>query len=331
MGTSSLTTHVVDSRGGRGTEPGIRPQEIQSRYGIPTPRQQEFQAYADQHDLMIYVRPTNPDSVRWIQDGSPGKPELIKAKTINALDVELGAPANRQGLVGYFRFPKSGPGDLRLPERGTIPEQHWNRLRARLDQRTREYQALQPKMEAHIGANRFQVRDGVVYGRNAEGEFRPLTGDHDLFDIRHADGRRLTPEENFLHFDQAHLRDMGVEHPPLANWNPTTTRDWGEYLKLMDSHGPDGEPLVLFQPRQEPTLAHVTAAERAEIADDRAPLLRGALQDTQTRLDQLRTEAPEQREAIAELEQQTGEIHQMISQNLDEATGSHNKDDVPGG
>ncbi|NKY32015.1 hypothetical protein HGA13_02855 [Nocardia speluncae] len=319
------------SRGGRSTEPGIRSQEIESRYGIPAARQQEFQAYADRNDLMIYVRPTNPDSVRWIKNGSPGKPELIKFKTINALDVELGAPPGKQGLVGYFQFPESGPGDLRLPERGTIPDHHWNRLRARLDQRMYEYQALQPKMEAHIGADRFQVHDGVVYGRNTEGEFRPLTGDHDLFDIRHADGRRLTPEENFLHFDQAHLHDMGIEHPPLANWNPMTNRDWSEYLKLMDSHGPDGEPLVLFAPRQEPTLAHVTATERAEIADDRATVLQGALQDTEIRLDRMRAEpeSPERREAITELELQTSEIHQMINQNLDEATGIHNEHDVP--
>ncbi|WP_280397925.1 hypothetical protein [Nocardia carnea] len=329
IGAARLDPPTVDSRDGRGTGPVIRPQEIESRYGIPAARQQEFQAYADRNDLMIYVRPTNPDSVRWIQDGSPGKPELIKLKTINALDVELGAPADRQGLVGYFRFPESGPGDLRLPERGTIPEQHWNRLRARLDQRMHEYRTLQPNMAAHIGAGRFQVHDGVVYGRDAEGEMRPLTGDHDLFDIRHADGRRLTPEENFLHFDQAHLRDMGVEHPPLAHWNPITAGDWGEYRRLMDSHGPDGEPLVLFAPRQEPTLAHVTPAQRAEIAEDRATLLQAALQDTQTRLDHLRAVFPERREDITELELQTGEIHQMINRNLDETTGTHHEDAVP--
>lgn len=323
---SPVDPRSVDGRGDRGAERGELSAQIESRYGIPVARQQEFQDYADRHDLMIYVRPTNPDSVRWIERGSPGKPELIKAKTISSVDVELGAPADRQGLVGYFRFPGAGQGELRLPERGTIPEERWNQLRARLDQRVQEYEALRPTMEAHIAASRFEVRDGVVYGRNAEGEFRPLTGDHDLFDIRHADGRRLTPEENFLHFDQAHLRDMGVEHPPLANWNPTTPRDWEEYLKLMDQHGAGGEPLVRFEPGQQPTLAHMTAIERAEIADDRAVLLREALRDTEDRLDHLRSESAEHREVTRELELQAEEIRQMIDRNQGEAASIRNED-----
>ncbi|MEU6191960.1 helix-turn-helix domain-containing protein [Nocardia sp. NPDC047038] len=309
-----------DQGHGGDTKLGTGLLEIESRHGIPITRQNEFQAYADQHDLMIYVRPSNPDSVRWIKDGSPGKPELVKFKTINADDVELGAAADKKGLVGYFRFPDPGQGDLRLPERGTRREERWNRLQARLDERVREYEALQSGMATHIAAGRFEVRDGVVYGRDRGGEFRPLTADHDLFDIRHADGRRLTPEENFLHFDQTHSAGMGVEHPPLANWNPVTARDWGEYLKLMDQHGVDGEPLVLFQPRREPVLAYVTAVERAQIARDRDAVLRGTLQNSKTRLKCLRAEYPEQHEAITELEHQIDEVREMIDWNLAEVT-----------
>ncbi|MFQ6325602.1 hypothetical protein ACLMAL_05625 [Nocardia sp. CWNU-33] len=294
--------------------------KIERLHGIPVHRQQAIQEYANKHNLIITVRPTNPDAVARINAGLPGKPELVKSKSINDLDVELGAKPGSQGLVGYFVFPESAsePGELRLPPRDGVSEEHWNQLVKRLDERRAEYAALRASMDKHIHKGRFVVREGIVHGRNDADEFLPLTGDHDLFDIRHAGGSRLSPLENFQHFDQAHLADMGVQHPPLAYWNPTSQADWDMYIGLMSQHGANGVPLVQFRPDQDPVLTQVTPAERAEIAKDRAVVLKQALNDTEVRLDQLIRGQNESLDQVRELLDQARNINQMIAWNSTE-------------
>ncbi|WP_406235162.1 hypothetical protein [Nocardia sp. NBC_01009] len=294
--------------------------KIERLHGIPIHRQQAIQEYANKHNLIITVRPTNPDAVARINAGLPAKPELVKSKSINDKDVELGAKPGSQGLVGYFVFPESAsePGELRLPPRDGVSEEHWNQLVKRLDERRAEYAALRASMDKHIDKGRFVVREGIVHGRNDAGEFLPLTGDHDLFDIRHAGGSRLSPLENFQHFDQAHLADMGVQHPPLAYWNPTSQADWDMYIGLMSQHGANGVPLVQFRPDQDPVLTQVTPAERAEIAKDRAVVLKQALNDTEVRLDQLIRGQNESLDQVRELLDQARDINQMIAWNSTE-------------
>ncbi|WP_109525434.1 MULTISPECIES: sigma factor-like helix-turn-helix DNA-binding protein [Nocardia] len=303
------------------TEPdpviGVTAAEIEARYGIPLDRQRAIQGYADRHGLMISVRPGNPDSVSWINAGNPGKPELVKAKSVNALDVALGAPADVLGLVGFFRFPDSDTevGDLRMPARGTVSEERWNQLLGRLNERRAEFGALRASMDKLVDSGRFAIRDGVVHGRDSDGELRALTGDHDLFDSRHADGSRLSPFENFLHFDRIHAERIGIQHPPLAYWNAMSRADWDIYLSLMDRHGgTDGEPLVLFRPGLDPALVRMTPAERVEIALARHGVLEQALLEVQADLLRRTVESPRDT-AIAGLREQIADITRMIERN----------------
>jgi hypothetical protein len=226
----------------------LTPRSIEETYGIPEANQRKFQRFADARDITIDVRPTNPESVPWLERGALPKPMAIKAKTINDLDIRLGASAEHRGLAGLFE-PK-------LPERGGMPEGEWNALQKRFRQRANEYDELRPKMDAYQEQGKFEVRNGVVYGKDANGEFRPITGDHDIFDIRHPAGSRLSPSEENALITEMRQHNMGVQHGPHMYWQPNGEFEQNIYDTIVRSHQPGGEPLVRFAPGQPPRLVN---------------------------------------------------------------------------
>lgn len=232
------------------------PHEIESTYGIPEENQAKIQHYADQHGLIIDVRPTNPDAVAHLQDGAMPKPMAIKDKTINAADIELGAPAEAKGLVGRFE-----PGQLRLPDADSVSPERLAELQKRLSDRENDHAAYRDHMDKLIDQGEFRVTpEGIVEGRVGD-VFKPVTGDHDLFDIRHADGSRLTPAELRQHEGWLALLNAGIMHGPHVYWDPPSeyqrTRN---FEKIINEHlydaDPDTshEPLIRFAPRAEPTV-----------------------------------------------------------------------------
>ncbi|AYF76581.1 hypothetical protein D7D52_25310 [Nocardia yunnanensis] len=228
--------------------------EIELDHGIPEVNQQKFQDYGDEHDLLIEVRPTNPDSVPHLRDGAMPKPMEVKDKTIDQDDVDLGAPEWAKGLVGRFE-----PGMLKLPEEGTVSPERMEQLKDRLAKRNKDFEAYSEYMKK-LGA-RFRVtEDGIVQGF-FKGKYRSIAGDHDLFDIRHSDGSRLTAEELRIHEDALIELDAGVQHGPHVYWEPNSefqrTRN---FEPIIDNHqfdappGPKKEPLVQFRPHEQPVL-----------------------------------------------------------------------------
>ncbi|MFE3188711.1 hypothetical protein ACFXHA_06850 [Nocardia sp. NPDC059240] len=236
----------------------LTPHEIESELGIPEENQQKIQAYADENSLIIEVRSTNPDAVQHLKDGAMPKPMSIKDKTINDLDVELGAPAESKGLVGRF-----SPDQLSLPERGTVSDEHYAKLEDRLAKRIKDFEKYQDHMEELIDQGLFQVRDdGVIEGWFGD-RWREVTGDHDLFDIRHADGTRLTPEEELFHRQALVERDAGIQHGPHVYWEPPNEyQRVRNFESIVREHqydptpaGSDNTPLVRFRPDEQPELA----------------------------------------------------------------------------
>lgn len=237
-------------------EPGPDAQEIQSTYGIPEQNQDKIQTYADQHDLVIDVRPTNPDAVGHLQDGAMPKPMAVKDKTVNDADIALGAPAEAKGLVGRF-----APGQLQLPDPETLTAEQLQALQKRLTDRENDYRAYEKYMADLIARGDFRVtEEGVLEGRVGD-EYRPVTGDHDLFDMRHADGTRLTPEELAEHETNLMGLNAGIQHGPHVYWEPA-----GEYQrvrnfeKIINEHQPPtepdsgNEPLIRFRPGGDPEV-----------------------------------------------------------------------------
>lgn len=229
---------------------GLTPQRIEREFGILERNQARFQDFADNHDLVIDVRPTNPASVPWLKRGAIPKPQSIKAKTINDRDVLLGADPQHKGLVGFF--------EPRMPPQGTMTDAEYAALRKRYDQRAEELDRYGDKMaevaREPIGPRRFEVSDGIVYGYDRDGVRRPVAGDHDMFDVRRPDGTRLSAGEYDALVDRMQRRQMGVEHGAVQYWAPQSDDERRIRESLLDAHKPGGEPLVRFAPGRRPRL-----------------------------------------------------------------------------
>lgn len=319
------------------------PLELEQRWGITQHNQKLFQFIADKYGLAIDVRPTNPESVPLLEAGGVPKPPAIKMKTINALDVLLGAP-EMIGAVGFFKPV--------LPGRDEIPPELWAAVEKRFNQRSAEYDEYLPKVEHLILERKFQVADGVVYpftpfatretaGRydtlmvgtpfiNTDGEPQaapvfsegpggrmlepvdlnpaidarlgpPVTGDHDMFDIRTADGQELPydrpqavpgyPEprvwfkklvdEYYMTQDQVRGKGieagemlalpMGVQHGAMRVFMRHEFIPAWEQEHIFDpiivSHLPGREPLIRFQAGRPPMLVNaLTPVEQLLLA-----------------------------------------------------------------
>jgi uncharacterized protein YukE len=234
----------------RAPDTGLTRQLIERDYGILERNQARFQEFADDENLVIDVRPTNPASVPWLKRGAIPKPQSIKAKTINDRDVLLGADPEHKGLVGFF--------EPRMPPRGDLSDADYEALRKRHDQRVGELEDYGEKMaemaREPVGPRRFEVEDGIVYGYDRDGVRQPVAGDHDMFDVRRPDGSRLSPQEyDDLVLDMQNA-DMGVEHGAVTYWEPRSESERLIRDGLLEAHRPGEEPLVRFAPGQRPRL-----------------------------------------------------------------------------
>ncbi|WP_250291808.1 hypothetical protein, partial [Streptomyces atroolivaceus] len=163
-----------------------------------------FRDLARDRNVVIDVRPTNPLAPKWLEAGALPKPQEIKAKTLNEVDVLLGADPESVGLVGYFKPV--------MPEPGAVPEGEREGVLSRFNERSTEFRALAAKMAALEAENRFVVRDGVVFGLGEDGGRRPITGDHDVFDVSTPDGTRVAHPAHDALIEEMRSRDMAVVH-----------------------------------------------------------------------------------------------------------------------
>ncbi|MEU8527078.1 hypothetical protein AB0C77_15990 [Streptomyces sp. NPDC048629] len=227
----------------------IPPVAAEKGWGMPVANQLRFQSVSDRHNVVIDVRPTNVEAVRWLNEGALPKPQEIKAKTINELDTYLGAPAQKQGLVAFFQptLPDRLPEDRQLAA--------W--IAKRFAQRRKEYQALLPEMNRLVSSGRYQVDpDGLVLAVDHQGDTRPLTGDHDIFDMRRADtGQRVPVSQYEAIVEEMMDADMGVMHGALKYWEPVDEFGRQVYDTIVGAHQPDGEALIRFAPRKNSTVA----------------------------------------------------------------------------
>uniref|UniRef100_UPI0035BC3EF1 hypothetical protein n=1 Tax=Streptomyces finlayi TaxID=67296 RepID=UPI0035BC3EF1 len=197
-------------------------------YGIPEKNFKGFRELARDRNLVIDVRPTNPSAPKWLEAGALAKPQDIKAKTVNEVDVRLGADEGNIGLVGYFKPV--------LPERGSVAEGEWDGVLSRFNQRSTEFHELAVKMAAYEAENRFVVRDGVVFGVGEDGGQRPITGDHDLFDVSTPGGTRIEHPAHDALIEEMRAKDIAVMHGAHMFWNPPTAFDKSIFDKIVGSH-----------------------------------------------------------------------------------------------
>ncbi|WP_399007626.1 hypothetical protein [Streptomyces sp. CB00271] len=213
-------------------------------YGIPEKNFDKFRDVARDRNVVVDVRPTNPSAPDWLDAGAMPKPQDIKAKTVNEVDVHLGAEAGTIGLVGYFQPV--------LPDQGSVPVEVWDRVVSRFNQRSTEFHELAGKMARYEADGKFTVHEGIVFGFDGEGARRPITGDHDLFDVSSPDGSRISHPAHDALIDEMRAKDMAVVHGAHMFWNPPTAFDKSVFDKIVNSHqGPSGEPLLRFSPNSD--------------------------------------------------------------------------------
>ncbi|MFE4816994.1 hypothetical protein ACFRFU_11275 [Streptomyces sp. NPDC056704] len=238
--------------------PAVTPEVARQRYGMPEKNFGKFRQLARERGLVIDVRPTNPTAAKWLDAGMLPKPKEIKTKTINELDVRLGAKPENIGLVGYFSPVP--------PDRADSDDQAtWTQVTARYQQRLDEFEQLADTMRKLAEEGRFHVRDGLVMGHEGgtpDGSLKAVTGDHDVFDLATPGGGRLnTPTYDEIVEAMTH-NDMAVMHGAHRYWRaPRSPFSEGVFSKILESHGPGGEPLIRFRPENDDArLVHYTPA-----------------------------------------------------------------------
>ncbi len=252
---TTAQTPAPEPAPGHESSRAVAPAVARSHYGMPEKNFDRFKSLARTHNLVIDVRPTNTAAPEWLDQGKLPKPKDIKAKSVNDLDVLLGAKDEHRGLIGYFKPV--------LPERGSLDDATWTKLQARHTQRDEEFRTLAPVMEQLTEEGRFKVEDGLVFGRDGQGEWREITGDHDVFDISTPGGTRLQgdPYQDVVNTMMA--GDMGVMHGAHMDWEPATPFSKGIFSKIVESHQEGGEPLLRFRPGlNDAELVHAPAEFR---------------------------------------------------------------------
>jgi hypothetical protein len=218
-------------------------------------------AVADQLDVVIEVRPVNLESVPHLDHGALSKMELVKAKSITAVDEMIGGPVGRRGLVGLFE-PK-----LPVFPEGTRPEVV-AKVQKRYQQRLNEWNELRPHYEEYQAQGLVSIEGGVLEvadprragapGENRpHGKFKPVAGDVDVFDIRHSDGSPLTPDQRDVVTTMLRSMGIGVEHGAHEWWpeqSPDTfSPEIDTAIRAGHTEGNEGaQQLVAFAPGRPP-------------------------------------------------------------------------------
>ena len=196
--------------------------------------------------IEIRIRPTNPDSLPWLQQGYAGKPEPIKAKTINDTDVKGGwADAADKGLVGYFDpaktklpdipFTENAKGERVYVQPSGMDDAIFKRATQRLDEFHNEQQMMQRlegdgllKVDAHgvvrdYGVTRYGLdehhnpvlRDNTL-PLTPKQEGQGIAGDPDVFTALDEHGNIVRPELVQPLID----RVSELMHGALEHWDP---------------------------------------------------------------------------------------------------------------
>jgi hypothetical protein len=180
--------------------------------------------------------------------GSP-KIEKLKMNTITPDDVDIGAPSEGLGHVGFFQ-----PKEPSLTIRHSNPRRY-DQLKARYEQRKQQYQEWSRDVQELIAAGEIELRNGVIYDPKTS---RPFAGDYDLYEITTIDGRRLGPGDPLYERVMGKLKGetIDVQHGPHLNWNPTTPSGQTIKNRIIHRHRYE-EPVYQF--REDGTILEVFA------------------------------------------------------------------------
>ena len=205
--------------------------------GMSQAAMKAVQKIAVEHGLEISFRPVSRTVTKLRRKGHPGKPEHLKMKTIDELDVHLGANKADIGKVGYFK-------PLDQPNISGLSSAKVADVYKQLGKRRREYWRLKDDVNRMVADGKIELRNGVVFEKGG----KAYTGDHDAFSFTH-DGKDISFEKlraevrNKLKADPIH-----TEHGAALSWDPMKPGLAEYYANNILKHRKGGERLVVFKP-----------------------------------------------------------------------------------
>jgi hypothetical protein len=230
-------------------------------HGIPEPWMEGMQQVANQLDVVIRLRPMNPAAAKALEGGAVPKMSLVEAKTINELDLLIGAPKEGEGLVGIFE-----PHD---PPRGLDPALR-RRALERKAKRAAEYRRLLPEYQALEKSGLMRIEGSLVKVFDPRtGEFKAVAGDVDIMGITNADGSPLTPDQQDFVTGLLRSQGIGVEHGAQEWWQRqspdsySAAKDAGLRAESSRESAKPENKLVAIVPGQEPRRVWVDEAVTA--------------------------------------------------------------------
>lgn len=225
------TGHGYDPKDGRVYHPT---DTLPDTRGMPDANLTAARNIARKNGVEIYIRPTNAASRTLLEQGAIPKPEKIKAKTINELDLQLGRSKQDLGKVGYFDPGPNPPpqGKLSAKEYEDVVERYKQRKQEFVDNQ-KDFEKLShdhttTKADGTKVTERVTVdENGVVTnhttveppGGNPVTTSKPYTGDHDVYDIRGKDGRPLTGEQYDKVMQELKDSKFAAQHPGHRQWD----------------------------------------------------------------------------------------------------------------
>lgn len=247
-------------------------------WGISNDGYRQLRGAAQRHDVGIQVRSRSQAAIARLEAGAVPKPEAIKIKTGSELDTYIGLDADRVDLVAW-----KPDGDWVPPTRGTPPK-NWpegkvwdddafNAVNGRYQQRMDEFANNQSGVQDLIDSGRARMNTetntlewNVTGGRRGDpGDFKPIAGDHDLFDIT----VNVPPDipadqvDDYIRAVQADvLQDlsgppMNVQHGAHVQWNvPSTQKAQEINVRILEGHREGAGDALLTVSKDMP--AHVS-------------------------------------------------------------------------
>ena len=250
-------------------EANVSPERLRAEFGMPETNQEKFAAIAAEHGVEIDVRPTNTDAPALLEQGGVPKIEDLKVKTISREDTYIGASESDLGKVGYFmpEPPARPPG---MSDAEWVVEKP--KADARYMQRQAEFWEYAHKMtelqsrpenqEGTYATNQAVIGPGgAVSDLSQRGDTllaAPFTGDHDIFDIRNADGTPIAQDKYDAIIKAMKEAGMGVAHGAHMKWvvDPADGVNKAIFDKIVQRHASGQELLVRFTPGQAPATAN---------------------------------------------------------------------------
>ncbi len=228
-GTEAGAREGAETGGKKGVNDGEQPEfgagENYNQHGagdstwMTENSQKAVQQVADDMGVQIHVRPGNKYSKEWLDAGDAiPKPELIKNKTINDLDVYLGAPADKKGLVGHFKPIEPSPDD--------VPKDLYDKVMERFTKRSKEFDNYSEAIDAMKADGVLKVSDDGIISlavkdpETGQTVFKQVAGDVDLFDVTNFDGSPLPQNVKDMAVKKLQsIKTSNVEHRDLLSWD----------------------------------------------------------------------------------------------------------------